>query len=142
VAYFIRYSIDSKPTIQLKPKTHIAFSFPARLILSFGIAFAGLTATSFAQSTWAGNTDANLATVANWDVLPTSGVSWTFGAAGTAGVTLANNLTASTVFAVSNSCNIDAAGNWPGRNLPGSNTYTSATTVSVRTLLLSGQLGG
>jgi fibronectin-binding autotransporter adhesin len=84
----------------MKPKKYIAFSFPARLILSFGIAFAGLTATSFAQSTWAGNTDANLATAANWDVLPTSGVSWTFGAAGTAGVTLANNLTASTAFDV------------------------------------------
>lgn len=84
----------------MKPKTHIASSLPTRLILSFGITFAGLTATSFAQSTWVGNTDANLATAANWDVLPTSGVSWTFGTVGTAGAALTNDLTASDAFEV------------------------------------------
>lgn len=47
--------------------------------------------------TWAGNTDANLGTAANWtgtNTPPISGDSWVFGAAGTAGATLNNDLTA------------------------------------------------
>ncbi|MGA3170743.1 MAG: hypothetical protein ABSE62_06985 [Chthoniobacteraceae bacterium] len=46
-----------------------------------------------AQSTWTGATDANWAD-ANWSTTPTSGVSLVFGAAGTGGTTLTDNLTA------------------------------------------------
>ena len=55
-----------------------------------------------AAKTWNGNTDANLATGANWDAstAPASGDSWVFGAAGSSGVALANNLATSTAYEV------------------------------------------
>ena len=53
-----------------------------------------------ATSTWVGNTDANLATAANWDTLPVSGDGWVFGAAGTSGTALSNNLTTPDTFEV------------------------------------------
>ncbi|MBN8458108.1 MAG: autotransporter-associated beta strand repeat-containing protein [Verrucomicrobia bacterium] len=56
--------------------------------------------TFAANTTWLGNTDGNLGTAANWDTAPVSGDSWTFGAAGSSGATLANNLTSPATFEV------------------------------------------
>jgi autotransporter-associated beta strand protein len=70
--------------------------FTAFIALTMG---SGLSSVS-AQSTWIGNTDAELATAANWDVAPVSGGAWVFGVAGTAGATLTNNLTTSSAFEV------------------------------------------
>jgi autotransporter-associated beta strand protein len=73
--------------------------FPQIIAASFGAAL--MTGGAFAgNSNWIGNTDANLATAGNWDVAPVSGDTWIFGAAGTAGVTLTNNLTTPSTFEV------------------------------------------
>ena len=65
-----------------------------------------LTATMIAPQAyaanvnWLGNTDGNLGTATNWDTAPVSGDSWTFGAAGSSGATLSNNLTSPATFEV------------------------------------------
>src|SRR4029079_12369263 len=68
--------------------------------LQGGVAAASISAmTMFAQpaqaanDTWIGNTSANWADAANWSSLPVTGDSLVFGAAGTAGTTLTDNLT-------------------------------------------------
>ena len=72
-----------------------------------------------ANNTWSGNTDANLATAANWSLSPTLTTNtWVFGAAGTSGTTLNNNLTA----------NLSVAGI----------TYNSGTSTTVSTAASSG----
>ncbi len=81
-------------------KNHVLTSRSALLATALAFGPVILSSAASAQSIWNGNTDANLATAANWDVLPVSGSSWTFNAAGTAGLNLANNLTASTAFEV------------------------------------------
>ena len=58
------------------------------------------SATAQSARTWSGNTDANLATATNWDTLPVSGDSWTFGAAGSGGTALTNGLTTPGTFEV------------------------------------------
>jgi fibronectin-binding autotransporter adhesin len=81
-------------------KNHAITSRSALLATALAFGPIILSSAASAQSIWAGNTDASLATVGNWDVLPVSGGSWTFNAAGSAGLTLANNLAASTAFEV------------------------------------------
>ncbi|MCB1129866.1 MAG: autotransporter-associated beta strand repeat-containing protein, partial [Verrucomicrobiae bacterium] len=53
-----------------------------------------------ADANWLGNTDASMANGANWDSSPVSGDVWLFGAAGTAGGTLTNDLATSSAFQV------------------------------------------
>jgi fibronectin-binding autotransporter adhesin len=84
----------------MKPKNHIFRSsfLPAHIALSLGLAVAGLSthsAQAVVTDTWVGNTDANWNTAANWDttVVPTTGDSLVFGAAGSQGATLNNNIT-------------------------------------------------
>jgi fibronectin-binding autotransporter adhesin len=81
-------------------KNHPCVSRSALLATALVFGPVILSSSASAQSVWAGNTDTNLSTPGNWDVLPLSGDSWTFNAAGSAGLTLANNLTASTAFEV------------------------------------------
>jgi autotransporter-associated beta strand protein len=88
----------------MKPKNHIFRSsyLPAHIALSLGLAVAGLSthsAQAVVTDTWVGNTDANWNTAANWDtaVVPTTGDSLVFGAAGSKGATLTNNITSLSV---------------------------------------------
>lgn len=81
----------------MKPK----FGNRHRFLTSFiALAAGSLLSSVSAQSVWIGSTDANLSTAANWSALPTSGVGWIFGAAGTAGTSLVNDLTTSSAFEV------------------------------------------
>lgn len=73
--------------------------FPRIIAASFGAALITGIASA-ANRTWSGNTDASLATAANWDTLPVSGDTWIFGTAGTSGTALANNLTSPGTFEV------------------------------------------
>ena len=60
-------------------------------------------ATGLEAATWVGNTDANLANGLNWDsapAAPASGEAWVFGAAGTSGAALTNNLATTSAFEV------------------------------------------
>lgn len=74
--------------------------FPSLIAASFGAALISGTASAQSNRNWSGATDAELATATNWDVLPVSGDSWTFGAAGVGGVTLTNGLTTPGTFEV------------------------------------------
>lgn len=72
----------------------------AAIAISLSPAILQTSANGQSARTWNGNTDASLGTAANWDVLPVSGDSWVFAAAGTGGVTLTNNLTTPGTFEV------------------------------------------
>ena len=82
-------------SITMRPSKRIARAvFAALVALAFG--FVVLSSANAANESWQGNTSLNFATPANWSpaVTPSSGDTLSFGAAGSAGTALNNNLTA------------------------------------------------
>lgn len=78
----------TRPVLKKNGNTFLKLRPLGALLLLIGVT---APSPSFAN-TWIGNTDANLATAANWSAAPVSGDNWTFGAAGSAGTALNNNL--------------------------------------------------
>ncbi|MCX6896887.1 MAG: hypothetical protein NTZ16_15640 [Verrucomicrobia bacterium] len=72
--------------------------FACSRLLALAVLFAGVVGDSYAAAkTWLGNSDANLATAANWGgTAPVDNDTLTFNAAGSAGTALNNNLVSPT----------------------------------------------
>ena len=81
-----------------KRPLHRLARFISKSILALACGCWLLVPAHAANESWQGNTSANFATPANWSpaVTPSSGDTLSFGAAGSAGTTLNNNLTADT----------------------------------------------
>lgn len=74
----------------------------ATVILVIGLGLPSVTASAAGTDTWVGNSDANWNTAANWTTSggstpPASGDSLVFGAAGSAGASLNNNISGLTI---------------------------------------------
>ena len=85
-----------------KYKNHIAAAnFPTRLILSFGLAFAGFSAHSAQAATWSGaGADANWGTALNWDVAVASSFNTALAFGGSTQAANTNNLTGGTATSI------------------------------------------
>ncbi|MES2657042.1 MAG: autotransporter-associated beta strand repeat-containing protein [Verrucomicrobiota bacterium] len=87
----------------------MAASFPTRLILSFGLAVAGLAFQSAQAAIWSGGgADANWSTALNWDVALADSFSTSLVFAGSAQTTNTNDLTGGTATSITFNSGADA----------------------------------